>query len=117
MSDSSSPAGSTPRERFDVVVEPDPGVAAQARTAQVSALDLDRLPDRDQVRLLVDADQLARLRAQGLTVRVQRSVPVQPLDPALVATDDDVAAWLAARLGPPAGASGDPAGPATTGGQ
>ena len=104
-------AGAAARgERFEVILddpltgptEPTgPGVrAATARIAQVSALDLDRLPDREHVRLLVDAEQLDRLRAAGLPFRVQRSVPIAPLDPALIAADEDVAGWLAARLGP-----------------
>src|SRR6478752_3328741 len=87
-------------ELYDLVKDAAPAeTAAQldARTAQVSALDLDRLPDRQQVRLLVDAEQLDRLRAAGLQVSVQRSVPVRPLDPALVATEDDVMDWLTAR--------------------
>lgn len=102
-----------PGERFEVILdepEPAPGPAgsaepaaagsAAARIAQVSALDLDRLPDRDHVRLLVDAEQLDRLRAAGLPVRVRRSVPIAPLDPALIPGDDEVAGWLAERLGP-----------------
>jgi hypothetical protein len=113
MSDSTSPPvgeprGDRPLERFEVILEPEPTVAAAARTAQISALDLDRLPDRDNVRLLVDADQLARLQAEGLTIRVQRSVPVQPLDPALIAADEDVADWLATRLGNPGHPAGGP---------
>jgi hypothetical protein len=87
-------------ERFEVVLEPETGEAAERRTARVSALDLDRLPDPENVRLLVDAEQLDRLRAEGLAVRVQRSVPVQPLDPGLIAADADVADWLSDRLGP-----------------
>lgn len=89
-------------ERFEVVLATLGAESADergARTARVSALDLDRLPDRDNIRLLVDAEQLDRLRAAGLSVSVQRSVPVRPLDPALVATDDDVSGWLSARLG------------------
>lgn len=103
-------------ERFEVVLDSpadEAGVASAdelaarsaERTARVSALDLDRLPDRDKVRLLVDAEQLERLRAAGLQVSVQRSVPIRPLDPALVATEDDVAGWLTARLGPTPAAS------------
>lgn len=113
MSDSMpTPSGADPAnpdgrsERFEVILEAPAAESADEfdeRTARVSALDLDRLPDRRSVRLLVDAEQLDRLRAAGLQVSVQRSVPVRPLDPALVATADDVADWLAARLGPPAG--------------
>lgn len=109
MSDSTSspgePGEDRSSERFEVILEPEAGEPAERRTARVSALDLDRLPDQDNVRLLVDAEQLDRLRAEGLTVRVQRSVPVQPLDPALIAADEEVAGWLSARLG-----SGDRAG-------
>lgn len=97
MSDSN--ASQRQPERFEVILEPAPAGAENERQARVSALDLDRLPDRRGVRLLVDADQLERLRAEGLTVQVQRSVPVRPLDPALIAADDDVAAWLNTRLG------------------
>lgn len=99
-------------ERFEVVLESPATESAderEGRTARVSALDLDRLPDRDNVRLLVDAEQLDRLRAAGLQVSVQRSVPVRPLDPALVATEDDVAGWLTARLGEAGSPAADPA--------
>jgi hypothetical protein len=101
-------------ERFEVVLESPAAESADerdGRTARVSALDLDRLPDRDNVRLLVDAEQLDRLREAGLQVSVQRSVPVRPLDPALVATEDDVMDWLTARLGPTPGAAPAPDGP------
>jgi hypothetical protein len=125
MSDATptSPAGDGPAdpvpdgqlERFEVVVEPPDTDSPGATTARVSALDLDRLPDRDNVRLLVDAEQLDRLRAAGLQVSVRRSVPVQPLDPALVATEDDVSEWLTARLGPTAGRAGEPGAPPSAG--
>ncbi len=121
MSDSTpvSPANQPPAdepasaqaERFEVVLDAPAVESAEEldrRTARVSALDLDRLPDRGSVRLLVDAEQLDRLRAAGLPVSVRRSVPVRPLDPTLVATEDEVTEWLAARLGP-AGPDGGPA--------
>jgi len=112
MSDStSSPpgqsAGGQQLERYEVVLEPAAEEAAERRTARVSALDLDRLPDRDNVRLLVDAEQLARLEAAGLTARVVRSVPVQPLDPELVADDAQVADWLSTRLGSAGSTTGE----------
>jgi hypothetical protein len=96
---SDSPSAEPTPERFEVILEPAPAGAENERQARVSALDLDRLPDRRGVRLLVDAEQLERLRAEGLTVQVQRSVPVRPLDPSLIAADDDVAGWLSDRLG------------------
>ncbi len=108
MSDSSSPQAGTPGqdpqqlERFEVVLEPEPTVAAEERTARISELDVDRLPDRERIRLLVDAEQLDRLRAGGMSVRVLRSLPVRPLDPTLITTDEQVAGWLAARIGPAA---------------
>ena len=98
------PGAAEPEESAESVAPAGPGAraaaAAAARIAQISALDLDRLPDREHVRLLVDAEQLDRLRAAGMPVRVRRAVPIAPLDPALIAADDDVAGWLAARLGP-----------------
>lgn len=96
-------------------MEPPDTDSPGATTARVSALDLDRLPDRDNVRLLVDAEQLDRLRAAGLQVSVRRSVPVQPLDPTLVATEDDVSEWLTARLGPTAGRAGELGAPPSAG--
>jgi hypothetical protein len=87
-------------ERFEITIEPASSQSADELTARVSAMDLDRLPDREAVRLLVDAEGLDRLRAQGLQVQVRRSVPVRPLDPTLIATDQDVADWLSGRLAP-----------------
>jgi hypothetical protein len=64
----------------------------------VADLDLDRIPGAseapDEVRLLLTADDLARLRGQGFEVRVEREVPVRPLAPDLIADDETVQAWF-----------------------
>jgi hypothetical protein len=101
-----SPAGQDRQaERYEVTVEAASPESADELTVRVSAMDLDRLPDREGVRLLVDAEALDRLRAQGLQVQVHRSVPVQPLDPSLIAADQDVADWLSERLASPGSAT------------
>lgn len=65
----------------------------------IAELDLDRVPDpAGGVRVLVDSSDVSRLMALGLEVRLLRAVPVQPLDPSLIATDDDVESWLSARI-------------------
>ncbi len=96
-----------PAERYQVTIERVAAESADDPAARVSAMDLDRLPDRDGIRLLVDAEQLDRLRAAGLQVRVDRQVPIQPLDPDLIADDESVAGWLAERLPPTGGATDD----------
>jgi hypothetical protein len=73
-----------------------PGPAGPPHRA-VADLDLDRIPGAgaaDEVRLLLTPDDLARLREQGFEVRVEREVPVRPLDPRLVADDETVRAWF-----------------------
>jgi len=77
----------------------DLAASAQDAVAGISELDLDRVPDpAGGIRLLVDPTDISRLVAQGYEVRLQRAVPVQPLDPALIAADADVDSWLADRL-------------------
>lgn len=70
-------------------------VAAATVEQRVSDLDLDRVPDTaGEVRVLLTPDELARLTAQGFEVRVQRTLPVRPLDPGLVADDEAVREWF-----------------------
>ena len=91
----------SPPTRYEVTVHPPRGevVAQAAVAAQVADLDLDRLPDSGgEVRLLVDLADVGRLAQQGFEVRVERALAVQPLDPSLVASDDDVQGWLDRRL-------------------
>lgn len=84
--------------RFEATVHPRARVGFAAMARQVADLDLDRLPDAEgEIRLLVDAEQCSQLLDQGYEVRLQRAVPVRPLDQGLVADDDDVRAWFHAR--------------------
>jgi hypothetical protein len=79
--------------RYEVTVVAGPAGPPSSRA--VADLDLDRLPSAPhEIRLLLSADDLARLRGQGFEVRVDREVPVRPLDPALVADDETVRAWF-----------------------
>jgi hypothetical protein len=87
--------GSKPPEqatRFEVTLHP-----GKKRLAvdDVADLDLDRVPDaKGAVRVLVTHDEIADLEKRGFEVRVVSEHPVRPLDPALVMSDRDAAAWL-----------------------
>jgi hypothetical protein len=83
--------------RFEAVVR---GRAQELELSRIDALDLDRVPDPgDEVRLLVSAEDIPRLLAEGYEVRLQQVVPVQPLDPALVLSDADAEAWFETQVG------------------
>lgn len=83
--------------RYEVTVRARPGGPP---TIRVADLDLDRVPDpAGDTRLLVSADDLARLQDEGFDVRVEREVPVRPLDPGLVADDASVRAWFDEQVG------------------
>lgn len=91
--------------RFEATVHV---VANDADLERVADLDVDRVPDPEGgVRVLVDADECARLIDGGFEVRLQRAVPVRPLDPSLVAGDDEVRAWFEERVREAGGAAGD----------
>lgn len=73
--------------------------AGEMDLARVAELDVDRIPDpEDSVRLLVSLDECARLVQEGFEVRLQRAVPIRPLDPRLVADDDELRAWFDERV-------------------
>jgi hypothetical protein len=75
------------------------GAAGAVRLERVADLDLDRIPGPPgEVRVLVDLDACARLVESGFEVRLHRALPVRPLDPALIADDERVRAWLTGRL-------------------
>lgn len=75
-----------------------PGVQ-DAALSRVADLDLDRIPDaHGDVRVVITADELAELVRRGYEVRVVRTVPLAPLDPALVQSDEDAARWLEDRV-------------------
>lgn len=82
--------------RFEATVHPGEGERPLARVAD---LDLDRVPDpRREVRLLVNAEELADLLDQGYEVRLHRTVRPEPLSPELVVSDDDAVRWLEERV-------------------
>ncbi|WP_353814861.1 hypothetical protein [Agromyces sp. SYSU T00266] len=83
-------------ERFEATVHPGVQDVALSRVAD---LDLDRIPDpQGGVRVLITADELGELVRRGYEVRVFRTVPIAPLDPGLVQTDDEAERWLAERV-------------------
>jgi hypothetical protein len=82
--------------RFEATVHP--GERNVALT-HVSDLDLDRIPDpQGGVRVVINADELAELVRRGYEVRVYRTVPLEPLNPDLVGSDEDAMRWLDERV-------------------
>lgn len=62
-------------------------------------LNIDRVPDpTGLVRALVTPEDCVRLVNQGYEVRLQQVHPVQPLNPALIETDDSFKRWLDERV-------------------
>lgn len=89
-------AGASHGLRFEATVQQGDRERALARVAD---LDLDRVPDpTGDVRLLIDADELALLLDEGYEVRLFRTVRPEPLDPGLVMGDDDAMRWLEDRV-------------------
>jgi hypothetical protein len=81
-----------PDIRFEATVHP--GETNQ-ELERVADLDLDRVPDPEGgVRVVVTAEDAARLVARGYEVLLVRALPVQPLDSALVMDDDSARTWL-----------------------
>jgi hypothetical protein len=100
MSEQARASGSPPEEgrpvRFEATLHPRPGVADVAR---VDDLDVDRVPDADgETRVLVDVHDCIRLLASGFEVRLQRAVPIQPLDSRLVSSEEDTRSWIEQRV-------------------
>lgn len=88
--------GRSQSHRFEATVHP--GERDVALT-QVSDLDLDRIPDpAGGVRVVVTADELAELVRRGYEVRVYRTVPLEPLNPDLVGSDEDAVRWIEERV-------------------
>jgi hypothetical protein len=82
--------------RFEATVHPGERDVA---LAQVSDLDLDRIPDpQGGVRVVVTADELAELLERGFEVRVYRTIPLVPLNPDLIETDDAARKWLEEKV-------------------
>jgi hypothetical protein len=81
--------------RFEATVHPGEQETSLERVAD---LDLDRVPDpHGGVRVIITADDAARLVAGGYEVRLLRLLPMQPLDPGLVHGDEAAATWLEAQ--------------------
>ncbi|MGW4689889.1 hypothetical protein ACWEPM_34090 [Streptomyces sp. NPDC004244] len=82
--------------RFDAVVQP----GERNRNLQrVADLDLDRVPGAaNEIRLLVTAEDCARLLERGYEVHLYRAIPVRPLAPELVESDESARAWLEERV-------------------
>lgn len=97
--DRPEPVGPEPANRFEATVHP--GLTATDISA-LADLDLDRIPggidDPDGVRVLVSAGELTDLMAMGYEVRLQRALPLQPLNPDLITSDLDAALWLDDKL-------------------
>lgn len=67
----------------------------------IEKLDVDRVPDpAGLIRALVTHADCVRLVNQGFEVRLYQAYPVQPLDPALIETEDSFKSWLDQRLQP-----------------
>jgi hypothetical protein len=62
-------------------------------------LDVDRIPGAEgEVRVLVTAEEAARLVERGLEVHLLRAHRVEPLDSALISDDDAAYDWLEKRV-------------------
>jgi hypothetical protein len=82
--------------RFEATVHPGEGDVARAPGSE---LDRDRIPDpQGGVRVVVTAEELAELVRRGYEVRVFRTVPIAPLDPSLIESDEDARRWLDERV-------------------
>lgn len=81
-----------PQVRFEATVH---GKSRAAAAKMVADLDLDRVPDpKGPVRVLMDAEDAARLVAAGYELRLVKAHPVQPLDPSMVMDDEAARSWL-----------------------
>ena len=82
--------------RFEATLGPLPRGKAVAAAAE---LDLDRLPDlAGKVRLLITPADAQRLLERGYEVRLDAAVPIKPLDPKLVMTDQESKRQLEAQV-------------------
>ena len=85
MASSSKPGIENPGLRFEATLGPLPRGKAIAAAAELA---LDRLPDvSGKVRLLISPADAQRLLDRGFEVRLMTAVPVKPLDPKLVMTN------------------------------
>ncbi|MFI7548052.1 hypothetical protein [Actinoplanes sp. NPDC049599] len=87
-----------PRDlRFEASVHP--GRRGDADPSRIAGRGIDRVPSPNgEIRALIDLAACVRLLEEGYEVRLHGVRPVQPLDPALVATDDEVRALIGERM-------------------
>ena len=65
----------------------------------METLDIDRIPDpTGLIRALLTPADCVRLVNQGFEVRLSEAHPVQPLNPALIETQDSFKSWLDQKL-------------------
>lgn len=70
-----------------------------AALAAVSELGLDRVADvKGQIRLLLWPEEVPLLLARGFELHLHRAIPVAPLDPKRIRTDQEVRTTLERRL-------------------
>jgi len=87
-----------PNVRFSATIH----ASEQAELAApkwMETLNIDRVPDpTGLIRALVTPAEVVRLVNQGFEVRLFETYPVQPLNPALIETNDSVKSWLDERM-------------------
>ena len=91
--DTSGP--STPG-RFVATIHPGRGAGD---LSSLAAMGLDILPARDsEVHALVTVGECVALLEAGYEVRLLDHYPIEPVDPALIASDREAKRWLKSRL-------------------
>src|SRR5215216_3428326 len=82
--------------RFEATIYP--GRKAETKN-WADDLNVDRVPDHEgEVRALLTVADLARLLEQGLEVRLFRAHAFEPLNPALIMSDESFQRWLDEKL-------------------
>jgi hypothetical protein len=78
--------------RFEATIHP----GRKAKTKDwADDLEVDRVPDgKSRVRALITVEDLVRLLDRGLEVRLYRAHAYEPLDPALIVTEESFKRWL-----------------------
>lgn len=89
-------AGDRTPLRFEATVQPGD---VEADLDRVADLDLDRVPDPEGgVRLLVTMEDCVQLLDRGFRVQLHNPLPVRPLEPGLIESDESTRAWLEERV-------------------
>jgi hypothetical protein len=89
---------SVPRSPGHFVATIHPG-RGQKDLSGLNAMGLDRLPDPDgAVRAFVTVEECITLVEAGYEVRLEHHYPIEPVDPNLIASDEEAKRWLADRF-------------------